>query len=247
MYFDVSIGLSAAGRMEFEVFQDTTPKTAKNFIELCRGSTKGTRGNFLTYKNSIFHRVISGFMAQGGDFERFDGTGGESIYGRKFADENFVRKHVGRGLLSMANAGRNTNGSQFFITFKSTPFLDGKHVVFGKLVSGMNILDAIERTPTNPNNDRPRKEIRITGCGVVEPKAEAKKPAQPAAAAAPAKQAQAQAQPRAKPPQSPSAAPSQQQQQQAKAQQQQQKQKQQQQQQKAATKAPVKYVSFILR
>lgn len=106
-------------------------------------------------------------MAQGGDFERFNGTGGSSIYGNKFADENFIRKHTGRGLLSMANAGRNTNGSQFFITFGATPHLDGKHVVFGKLVKGGEVLKAIEQTPTK-SEDRPVREVKVVDCGVVE-------------------------------------------------------------------------------
>ncbi len=120
-------------------------------------------------------------MAQGGDFQYANGTGGESIYGLKFKDENFARRHTARGLLSMANSGPNSNGSQFFITFKQTPHLNGKHVVFGKVVEGMKVLDLVENIPTNPN-DKPYKEIKIMDCGVVkqeepkkvEPKAEVK-------------------------------------------------------------------------
>jgi cyclophilin family peptidyl-prolyl cis-trans isomerase len=114
VYFDITIGARAAGRMVFELYADTTPRTAANFLALCTGS-KGTVpycSRPLAFKSSLFHRVIPGFMAQGGDFERSDGTGGASIYGKSFADENFTRRHVSRGLLSMANAGPNTNGSQ---------------------------------------------------------------------------------------------------------------------------------------
>ncbi len=137
VFFDLSIKGEPAGRLEFELYADKTPKCAENFRALCTGE-KGTgkSGKPLHYLNSIFHRVIPKFMAQGGDFTVGNGTGGESIYGAKFADENFLVKHTKGGLLSMANAGPNTNGSQFFITFVPCSWLDGKHTVFGELVSG---------------------------------------------------------------------------------------------------------------
>ena len=137
VFFDISIGGKDSGRLTFELYADKTPKTAENFRALCTGE-KGTgkSGKPLHFLNSIFHRVIPGFMAQGGDFTNFNGTGGESIYGAKFADENFTVKHTTGGQLSMANAGKNTNGSQFFITFVACPWLDGKHTVFGGLTEG---------------------------------------------------------------------------------------------------------------
>ena len=134
-----------------ELFYDTHPNTAENFRCLCTGEKgKGQSGKNLHYKGSHFHRVIADFMAQGGDFTRGNGTGGESIYGPNFNDENLKapnQKHNGRGILSMANAGPNTNGSQFFLCFVDTPHLDGKHTVFGKVKSGMDVLDKIEATP----------------------------------------------------------------------------------------------------
>ncbi|KAJ5125441.1 Neutral trehalase [Penicillium atrosanguineum] len=159
VFFDVSIGSAPAGQIVFELFDDTVPRTARNFRELCTGQ------NNFGYRGSIFHRVIPKFMLQGGDFTKGNGTGGKSIYGAKFEDENFIHKHNQPGLLSMANAGKNTNGSQFFITTVATPHLDGKHVVFGRVVSGMDIVSKIEAEGTK--NGKTNSMIRIEKCGTV--------------------------------------------------------------------------------
>ena len=148
VFFDITINGANAGRMTFELYADTVPRTAENFRALCTGEKGiGKSGKPLHYKGSGFHRIISQFMCQGGDFTRGNGTGGESIYGEKFADESFkgkAGKHTGFGCLSMANAGPNTNGSQFFICTADTQWLDGKHVVFGQLLEGAETLKAME-------------------------------------------------------------------------------------------------------
>ena len=146
VYFDIDIGGEAAGRITFGLFGNTVPKTAKNFASLAAGdSGVGNSGKPLHFKGSGFHRIIPGFMAQGGDFTNGNGTGGESIYGNKFADENFQLHHTKPYLLSMANAGPNTNGSQFFITFKETPWLNGRHTVFGEVLDGKDIVNKLEK------------------------------------------------------------------------------------------------------
>merc|ERR1719223_836942 len=144
VFFDISIGGQNAGRVTIELFADT-PITSENFRALCTGEKGvGGSGKPLHFKGCKYHRIIPGFMAQGGDFTRGNGTGGESIYGNKFADENFNHKHTGSGILSMANAGPGTNGSQFFLCFEAFPHLDGKHVVFGKVVDGHDVLGKME-------------------------------------------------------------------------------------------------------
>jgi cyclophilin family peptidyl-prolyl cis-trans isomerase len=165
-YFDIEIGGVFIGRIVCQLFDDVAPKTAKNFRYLC---SKGLGNNKKPcYQDSTFHRVIKDFMIQGGDFTNGDGTGGVSIYGNKFEDENFELEHNQPGLLSMANSGPNTNGSQFFITLNKTPWLDKKHVVFGIIVSGYDVIKQIENVKTN-SNDNPESKIVITKCGLLLP------------------------------------------------------------------------------
>jgi peptidylprolyl isomerase len=160
---EVTIDGQPAGTVTVELFADVAPRTAENFRALCTGE-KGTGkgGKPLAYAGSPFHRIIPGFMIQGGDFTRGNGTGGESIYGEKFADENFTLKHTGAGVLSMANAGPNTNGSQFFITLADTPWLDGKHVVFGKVVDGMDVVKKMEQQGSR--SGQTSSKVVLTAC-----------------------------------------------------------------------------------
>ncbi|KAG6379888.1 cyclophilin [Boletus reticuloceps] len=159
VYFDIQIDGKDAGRVVFELYDKVVPKTAQNFRELATGQ------NGFGYQGSSFHRVIPGFMLQGGDFTKGNGTGGKSIYGEKFKDENFQLKHTKPGLLSMANAGPNTNGSQFFVTTVVTSWLDGKHVVFGEVVEGLEIVKAVEKVGTQ--GGQTSKKVTIVRSGTV--------------------------------------------------------------------------------
>lgn len=167
VYLDVVIEQVGAGRIVIELFDKITPKTCENFRQLCTGeANNNSMERFqMSYRGTPFHRIIKGFMIQGGDITRGDGTGGHSIYGERFSDENFALRHDRAGLLSMANAGPNTNGSQFFITTQPAPHLDGKHVVFGRVISGMEIVSMMENLPTD-QNDRPLSRCYISGSGM---------------------------------------------------------------------------------
>jgi len=166
VFLDISVGEKPSARMVFVLYADTVPKTAENFRQLCTEQHEGVtaRGKPFTYRNSILHRKIPGLMVQGGDFENENGTGGESIYGRRFEDEAFRDKHTRRGLLAMANDGPNTNGSNFFVSFAPAEHLDRRHVIFGELIQGFDLLDMLEDLPTNPEH-RPLDDCVITACG----------------------------------------------------------------------------------
>ncbi len=161
VFFDVSIGGVDQGRIEFQLYDNVVPKTAENFRSICTGNNTKK----LSYKGHKFHRIIPNFMCQGGDITKGDGTGGESIYGRTFKDENFNVRHTKPFLLSMANAGPNTNGSQFFITTVECPWLDGAHTVFGEVVKGTDLVKLMEKQGSQSGNVK--KVVQVTNCGLV--------------------------------------------------------------------------------
>mmetsp|Transcript_6030 Transcript_6030/g.10591 ORF Transcript_6030/g.10591 Transcript_6030/m.10591 type:complete len:307 (-) Transcript_6030:195-1115(-) len=165
VYFDVSMHNKPLGRVVIGLYGSTTPKTAQNFETLCKGSLSSS-GRQLGYKGSSFHRIIPSFMIQGGDFTNHNGTGGMSIYGSKFPDENFTLKHTGPGVVSMANSGKDTNGSQFFICTAKTSHLDGRHVVFGVVESGWDVVREIESMGSRSGS--PGAKVVISDCGVLE-------------------------------------------------------------------------------
>ena len=158
---EISIGGKLAGHIKLGLFGETVPKTVDNFKGLIAGQ------DFGGYKRSTIHRVIPNFVIQGGDFERGNGTGGRSIYGKKFKDENFALRFAGTGVLAMANAGPDTNGSQWFITLGPTPWLNQKHVVFGNVIEGMEVVRKVEALPANPRSGKPSAIVRIDDCGML--------------------------------------------------------------------------------
>ena len=166
VYFDIKIGDEEEGRVIMQLFDEEAPKTCRNFRYLC--STGLPQNRVPNYEGTPIHRVIKNFMIQGGDTTNGDGTGGRSIYGEKFNDEEFLLEHNQPGLLSMANSGPNTNGSQFFITTKKTPWLDGKHVVFGLVMKGFEIIKKVENLQTD-TTDKPTIPVIISGCGLIDP------------------------------------------------------------------------------
>jgi peptidylprolyl isomerase len=164
VFFDIDIDGVNAGRVVIGLFGNAVPKTVENFRALCTGEKgKGPSGKPLHFKGSVFHRIIPSFMIQGGDTTHGNGRGGESIYGVKFADENFKLKHTGAGILSMANAGPNTNGSQFFITTVKTSWLDGRHVVFGKVISGLDVVYKVEAEGTQGGQTKRKVTVADSG------------------------------------------------------------------------------------
>jgi len=168
VYFDIKIGEEEPARVILGLFGEQVPTTVENFVSLSKGveGKMAQTGQPLHYKGSKFHRIIPSFMIQGGDFTRGDGTGGESIWGKKFNDENFKLKHTGPGILSMANAGPDTNGSQFFITTVKTPWLNNRHVVFGKVVDGMDVVQRVEAVGSS--SGVPQKEVVIADSGIAD-------------------------------------------------------------------------------
>eukprot|EP00483_Globobulimina_turgida_P006838 UN06850 len=174
VFLDIELADEPIGRIVIELFNDIVPKTATNFYYLCtgeKGKCKSNGSKLLCYKGCKFHRIIRNFMIQGGDITKGNGIGGESIYGEKFQDENFILKHDKPGLVSMANCGPNQNSSQFFITCSPQKHLDNKHVVFGQVISGMNVVNVIQNLPvkqykTNPN--KPKFPVKIAECGDIK-------------------------------------------------------------------------------
>lgn len=165
VFLEISQGDEKLGRVEIELYKNIVPKTAENFRCLCTGEKGEKDGKKLYYKGSIFHRIIKDFMVQGGDIVNGNGTGSICIYGDKFDDENFKLKHDNKYLLSMANSGANTNGSQFFITTSTPHHLDGKHVVFGQVIKGMDIIDKMNIVEVD--NEKPKVDVVISDCGEI--------------------------------------------------------------------------------